>query len=82
MGFFRYEYLNGLLFPSPRDLSSPGIELLSPALLADSFTTEPPGKPQVITKVCVFILNLRVHAAFSILVSTNPRLSLTPHKFS
>jgi len=39
MGFSRQEYWNGLPFPSPGDLSDPGIELtspMSPALQADS----------------------------------------------
>ena len=33
-----------LPFPSPGDLPDPGIEPGSPALQADSFTTEPPGE--------------------------------------
>ena len=48
MGFSRQEYWGGLLFPSPKDLSDPGIKPTSPALpaLAGRFlTTEPPGKP-------------------------------------
>ena len=32
------------LFPSPGDLSNPGIEPRSPALQVDSLPTEPPGK--------------------------------------
>ena len=40
MGFPRQEYWSGLLFPSPGDLSNSGIELKSPALQADSLTTE------------------------------------------
>ena len=36
MGFPRQEYWNGLSFPSPSDLSKPGIKLKSPALQADS----------------------------------------------
>ena len=32
MGFSRHEYGSGLLFPSPGDLSNPGIEPRSPAL--------------------------------------------------
>ena len=32
-------------FPSPGDLSSPGIEPRSPALQVDSLLSEPPGKP-------------------------------------
>ena len=35
----------GKPFPSPRDLPNPGIEPRSPALQADTFTAEPPGKP-------------------------------------
>ena len=34
----------GLPFPSPADLSNPGIEPASPALQADSLLSEPPGK--------------------------------------
>ena len=36
MGFSRQEYCSGLPFPSPGDLSDPGIEPRSPALQADS----------------------------------------------
>ena len=42
MEFSRQEYWNGLLFPSPGDLSDPGIEptsLVSPALAGRFFTT-------------------------------------------
>ena len=34
-----------LPFPSPGDLSDPGIEPGSPALPADYLLSEPPGKP-------------------------------------
>ena len=44
-GFSRQEYWSGLPFPSPGDLSDPGIELRSPALQVDSLPAEPPGKP-------------------------------------
>ena len=37
--------LEWVAFPSPGDLPDPGIELMSPALQADSLMTEPPGKP-------------------------------------
>ena len=43
MGFSRQEYWNGLPFPSPGDLPDPGIEPGSPALEADTLTSEPPG---------------------------------------
>jgi len=33
--------------PPPGDLSNPGIEPRSPALQADSVTSEPPGKPKL-----------------------------------
>ena len=45
MGFPRQEYWSGLLFSSSRDLSNPGIEPRSPALLADSLPAEPPRRP-------------------------------------
>ena len=47
MEFPRQEYLSGLPFPTPGDLSDPGIEPPSPAspeLQADSFLAEPWGK--------------------------------------
>ena len=45
MGFSRQEYWSGLPFPSPGDLPDPGIKPRSPALVADTLTSEPPGKP-------------------------------------
>ena len=45
MGFPRQEYWSGLPFPSLGYLPNPGIEPASPELIADPFTTEPPGKP-------------------------------------
>ena len=36
-GFARQEYWNGLLFPSPGDLSGPGIELMSLELAGGFF---------------------------------------------
>ena len=47
MGFFRQEYWNGLLFPSPGDFSDPEIKLTSAVSLAsqaDSLPAEPSGK--------------------------------------
>ena len=43
MGFSRQEYWSGLPFPSPGDLSDPGIKPRSPALQAGALTSEPPG---------------------------------------
>ena len=42
MGFSKYEYWSGLLYPPPEDLPSPGIEpcsLMSPALAGKFFTS-------------------------------------------
>ena len=50
MEFSRQEYWSGLLFPSPGDLPDPGIEPVFPALQADSWPSEPPGK--LVLKAC------------------------------
>ena len=47
MGFSRQEYWSGLPFPSPGDLSNPGIEPVSPALQTDTLLSELLGKPMV-----------------------------------
>ena len=44
--FPRQEHWSGLLFPSPGDFSAPGIELVFPALQADSLTSEPQLKAE------------------------------------
>ena len=44
MGFSRQECYSGLPFPSPGDISNPGIEPGSPALQADALPSEPPEK--------------------------------------
>ena len=44
----RQEYWSGLLFPTPGDLTDPGIgpmSLASPALAGRFFSTAPHGKP-------------------------------------
>ena len=45
MEFPRQEYRSRLPFPSPGDLSNPGIEPMSSALAGGFFTAVPPGKP-------------------------------------
>ena len=45
MGFSKLEYWSGLPFPSPGDLTDPGIEPRSPTLHSDTLPSEPPGKP-------------------------------------
>ena len=44
MKFSRQEYWSGLPFPSPKALPDPKLKPVSPALQADSLSTEPPGK--------------------------------------
>ena len=44
MGFSEQEYWSELPFPSPWNLSDPGIKPMPPALAGRFFTTEPPGK--------------------------------------
>ena len=49
MEFSRQEYWDGLLFPTPGDLTDSEIEPSSPVsliLAGGFFTTVPPGKPQ------------------------------------
>ena len=49
--FSRQEYWSGLPFPTPRDLSDPGIESVFPvssALAGGSLPLAPPGKPNVL----------------------------------
>ena len=46
MGFPRQEYWSGLPFPSPGDLPAPGIEPLSPVLLADPLPLSRQGSPE------------------------------------
>ena len=42
-----------LPFTSPGDLPDPGIEPGPPELQADSFLTEPPGKPMKRIYICI-----------------------------
>ena len=49
---------DSLPFPSPGDLTDPGIEPTSPTLQADSLPSEPPGKPSVYDWLCLMFLLL------------------------
>jgi len=44
MGLSRQKYWSGLPFPSPEDLTNPGIELGAPALQAGSLPYELQGR--------------------------------------
>ena len=48
MGFSRQEYWSGLPFPSPGDLSNPGIKPVSHALQVDSLPTDLQVKPPIL----------------------------------
>ena len=50
MEFFRREYWSGWPFPSPGDLPDPGSEAGSPALQADSLSSETQGKSPQFSK--------------------------------
>ena len=50
MGFPRQEYWTEWPFPSPGDLPNPEIESVSPALQTDSLLSEPPGKPEIVSR--------------------------------
>ena len=54
MGLSQREYWSGLPFPPPRDLPSPGIKPLSPALAGRIFTAELPRKPLECELNCEF----------------------------
>ena len=61
MGFSRQENWSGLPFPSPGDLSDPGMEPMSPALAGKFFTSESPGKPLVIILVSRLVCLQQIH---------------------
>ena len=64
MGFSKQEYRSGLLLPSPGDgIPDPGIEPTSPAVQANSRSSEPPGKP---------VITVRLSQRFSLLCSSSP----------
>ena len=58
IGFPRKEYWSGLSFPSQGDLPDPGIKPVFPALQADFFTVELPGKPGISIYILLLLLLL------------------------
>ena len=54
MEFSRQEYWSGLAFPSPGDLSDPGIEPRSPALQVDSLSLSYQESPSVIKNIYIY----------------------------
>ena len=59
MGFSRQEYWSGLPFPSPGDLSNPGIKPGSPTLQVDSSPSETPNSMLKIWKKKKIIYSTR-----------------------
>ena len=55
MGFSRQEYWSVLPFPSPGDIPDPGMEPRSPALQADTLTSELSGKPKMEVESAKFL---------------------------
>ena len=51
-GILQAAILEWVAIPSPRELPDPGMELGSPALQADSLSSEPPGKPYPNRQAC------------------------------
>ena len=49
MGILQARILDWLPCPPPGDLPNAGVESMSPALLADSLLSEPPGKPLLLS---------------------------------
>ena len=84
MKFCRQEYWSGLPFPSPGDLPDRGIEPGSPALEADTLTSEPLGKILSISKenphmiLVGFVLNGQVNLGR---IHTLKNLRLSIHEY-
>ena len=58
-GFSRQEYWSRVPFPSPRNLSYPGIKPGSPALQADSLPAEPQRKPSTAQRQLKFFWTIK-----------------------
>ena len=65
-GISRQEYWSGLPLPSPGDLPDLEIKPGSPALQSNSLPSEPPGKPQYLTKYFCFIMSYRTFKIFDL----------------
>ena len=70
------ERWSGLQFPSPGDLSEPGIKLRSPALQADSLPSEPPGKSIFNHIFLFFFSNFIFKLYIIVLVLPNIKMNL------
>ena len=66
MGFPGGEYWSRLPFPSPEDLSNPGIELASHALPGRCFTTVSPAKLVIVPQLTFCLPKFCWHILYSI----------------
>ena len=76
MEFSKQEHWSGLPFPTPEDLSNPGVKSASPASLPSVggfFTIVPPGKPHSNTGV-----GQKVHLYFSLIFYGKPKQTFWP----
>ena len=89
MGFSKQEYWRGLSFPSPGDLSDPGIESRSSALQVDSLPSEPRGKTifRMFTWFCIWICIVHITVLCWLLLIRSDQISrsvvsdsLRPHE--
>ena len=80
MGFSRQEDWSGLSFPSPGDLSDPGIEPGSPTLQADALPSGPPVTSRLLIERCDQSAQLTVSTEGAITVAiigiTEPPMGL------
>ena len=70
MGFPRQEYWRGLLFPSPGDLSDPGMEPASPAWQADSLPLSHLESPIIDIIFTVLSRKVELDLCFTMLVKS------------
>ena len=64
MGFPRQEYWSGLPFPSPGDLSDPGIEPRSPTLQVDSLPSEPTREAHIQGRLAINMYGMSEMSAY------------------
>ena len=75
MGFSRQGYWSELPFPSPGDLSNPGIKPGSPILQADALPSKPP------VKSCWHVRSLPISTGVSQVEKGVPPFGTSPYDF-
>ena len=77
MEFSRQEYWSGFPFPPPGDLPDRGIEPRSPALQADTLSSEPLGKPFPEMEITKILENCKIYVFHIFLSSAFPQTLFT-----